>query len=206
MLLAGEFPETTAAALKQLHVSGDWSPFEVGVAPVAEGDATDLYHLVVGKGQNVFVGNGLGGTSLLNANVFLEADHKTLEISRWPEEIRKDPSCLDPYYQRAREMLQPAPYPKDWPRLPKMEMLRQQAEALGYSDKFREVNQTTRFEDGLNSSGVRMKKSTLTGMDCTGLNDSSKSSTLVNYLADAWNWGAEMYDERYNSRSRLTDA
>ena len=40
-----------------------------------------------------------------------------------------------------------------------------------------------------------MKASTLSGMDATGINDGSKSSTLVNYLADAWNWGAEMFCE-----------
>lgn len=40
-----------------------------------------------------------------------------------------------------------------------------------------------------------MKASTLTGMDATGVNDGSKSSTLVNYLSDAWNWGAEMFCE-----------
>ena len=38
-----------------------------------------------------------------------------------------------------------------------------------------------------------MQASALTGMDSTGVNDGSKSSTLVTYLSDAWNWGAEMY-------------
>lgn len=37
---------------------------------------------------------GLGGTSLLNANVFLEADSKTLAMSVWPEELRK-PKALE---------------------------------------------------------------------------------------------------------------
>lgn len=55
------------------------------------------------------------------------------------------------------------------------------------------VEQTTRFENGLNSTGVVMQQSQLTGMDSTGVNDGSKSSTLVNYLSDAWNWGAEMF-------------
>ena len=115
-----------------------------------------------------------------------------MAMSSWPDEIQNDPTCLEPYYKRAREMLEPKPYPDDWPSLPKMETLRKQAEALKLGNKFRKVEQTTRFEDGLNSSGVDMKKSTLTGMDTTGLNDKSKSSTLVNYLSDAWNWGAEM--------------
>ena len=91
-------------------------------------------------------------------------------------------------------MLEPKPYPKDWPRLPKLEMLKKQAGVLNASNKFREVDQTTRFEDGLNAAGVRMKKSTLSGEDATGINDGSKSTTLVTYLADAWNWGAEMCD------------
>ena len=175
-----------------MHISGDWLPNDASPGIIAEGDATGLYHLILGDEQNAFVANGLGGTSLLNANVFLEADHKTMAMSPWPKEIRDDPACLDPYYQRAREMLEPKPYPADWPRLPKMEMLRKQAEALNLADKFRRVDQTTRFEDGLNSCGVEMKKSKLTGMDTTGVNDCSKSSTLMNYLADAWNWGAEM--------------
>ena len=89
-------------------------------------------------------------------------------------------------------MLQPEPYPDDFPELAKLKMLRKQAAALGLESKFRKVDQTTRFKDGLNSSGVHMNKSTLSGMDSTGLNDGSKSSTLVNYIADAWNWGAEM--------------
>jgi hypothetical protein len=38
---------------------------------------------------------GLGGTSLLNANVFLEADHRTLSQDSFPPEIRKNPDCLD---------------------------------------------------------------------------------------------------------------
>lgn len=38
-----------------------------------------------------------------------------------------------------------------------------------------------------------MQASALTGMDSTGVNDGSKSSTLVTYLSDAWNWGAEVY-------------
>jgi hypothetical protein len=40
-----------------------------------------------------------------------------------------------------------------------------------------------------------MRASTLTGMDATGINDGSKSTTLVNYLSDAWNWGAEIFCE-----------
>lgn len=62
-------------------------------------------------------------------------------------------------------------------------------------EKFRRVKQTTRFVNGPNSCGVEMYPSALTGQDCTGLNDGSKNTTLVTYLADAWNWGADMFCE-----------
>lgn len=65
-------------------------------------------------------------------------------------------------------------------------MLERQAKLLGLGDKFTRVPQTTRFVTGPHSTGVGMNASTLTGEDCTGVNDGSKSSTLVNYLSDAW--------------------
>jgi hypothetical protein len=98
-------------------------------------------------------------------------------------------------YQRARNVLQPEPYPLDFPDLPKLQLLQKQAELMNLGDKFYRVPQTTRFVDGPNSTGVEMQASALTGQDATGLNDGSKSTTLVNYLSDAWNWGAEMFCE-----------
>jgi len=31
----------------------------------------------------------------MNANIFLKADRKSLQLSEWPPEIRSDPSILD---------------------------------------------------------------------------------------------------------------
>ncbi|KAI9049250.1 hypothetical protein LZ554_007097 [Drepanopeziza brunnea f. sp. 'monogermtubi'] len=190
----GEYLSGFIDALKNLHVSGEFAPGFLKGAMVEGGDPTGLYHLICGKGQNAFVGNGLGGTSLLNANVFLEADAKTMKMSCWPKELRK-PDSLKEYYDRAADVLEPETYPDDWPELPKLTMLERQAKALGWGEKFRRVPQTTRFKGGPNSTGVEMYPSALTGMDSTGVNDGSKSSTLVNYLSDAWNWGAEMFCE-----------
>jgi choline dehydrogenase-like flavoprotein len=190
----GEYPSGFLDAMKQLHVSGNFAPGFLKGMMVEGGDPTGMYHLICGKGQNAFVGNGLGGTSLLNANVFIEADDKTMEMDCWPEELRK-PGALDPYYKRAAKVLEPEEYPRDWPDLPKLTMLERQADALGWSEDFKRVRQTTRFMGGPNSTGVEMYPSALTGMDSTGVNDGSKSSTLVNYLSDAWNWGAELFCE-----------
>lgn len=92
-------------------------------------------------------------------------------------------------------MLEPQEYPEDWPELPKLKTLEKQAEKLGMHDKFRRVPLTTRFRNGPNSCGVEMAPSALTGQDVTGVNDGSKNTTLVTYLADAWNWGADMFCE-----------
>ncbi|KAM3073444.1 hypothetical protein ACMFMG_004660 [Clarireedia jacksonii] len=190
----GEYPSGMSHALREFHVSGNFAPGFLPGMMVEEGDPTGLYHLICGRGQNAFVANGLGGTSLLNANIFLEADDQTLAMDCWPEELRQEGE-LKPYYKRAADVLQPESYPEDWPKLPKLTLLEKQARILGMHEKFYRPKQTTRFLGGPNSTGVEMYPSALTGMDSTGVNDGSKSSTLVTYLADAWNWGAEMFCE-----------
>jgi len=191
----GEYPSGTGESLEQLHYSGQVCPTFLPKRTVKGGDPTGMYHLIFGNGQNALVGNGLGGTSLINANVFLEADEDTLKLESWPEEIRTNPKSMDKYYQKAAEMLEPTKYPEDWPDLPKLSLLEQQAENLNMKSKFRRVRQTTRFRNGPNHCGVEMSASALTGQDPTGLNDGSKNTTLVTYLADAWNWGAELFCE-----------
>ncbi|KZO92761.1 FAD/NAD(P)-binding domain-containing protein [Calocera viscosa TUFC12733] len=161
------------------------------------GKRNGLYQLHLGKNQNVFVANGLGGTSLLNANVALRADERTLGLDVWPRELREDPKALDKYYQRAEAMLEPVPYPADAPPLPKLELLEQQAALLGpeYSERFYRPPITVTFEERLNAAGVMQQPSTLQGNDTTGVNDGSKNSTLVNYISDAWNHGCEIFCE-----------
>ncbi|KAI0011059.1 glucose-methanol-choline oxidoreductase [Xylariaceae sp. FL0662B] len=191
----GEYPDDTGDSLKQVHYSGEFAPSWLPKKLVKGGDPTGMFHLIFGNGQNAVVCNGLGGTSLMNANVYLEADKDTLQLEAWPEEIRKDPSSLDKYYQKAAAVLEPEPYPEEWPKLPKLDLLKEQACHLNMTESFRRVKQTTRFRNGPNSCGVEMSPSTLTGQDLTGLNDGSKNTTLVTYLADAWNWGADMFCE-----------
>ncbi|KAL7815959.1 FAD/NAD(P)-binding domain-containing protein [Trichoderma aethiopicum] len=189
----GEYPTTTMEAAKQFRLTGDFTPSSFGGVGVDSGNTTGMYHLFFGRDQSALVGNGLGGTSLINSNVFLEADEDVLKMGFWPPEIRNDSTSLDKYYQKVRDMLEPEPYPEEWPALKKMDIFNHQAKVLGLDDKLRRVPLTTRFRSGPNSSGVHMKASTLTGQDTTGVNDGSKTTTLVTYLADAWNWGADMF-------------
>ncbi|KHN98386.1 cholesterol oxidase precursor [Metarhizium album ARSEF 1941] len=184
----GEYPVCLKQVFGELHTTG-----RSMVRPFGRGRPTGMYHVVAGQGQSALVCNGLGGTSLINANVFLEADESTLSMETWPPEIRRDPGCLKEYYQRVRDVLEPTPYPDDWPRLSKVEVFKRQAHMMGLGGRYYKVPQTTRFQPGINSCGVNMLPSTLTGQDTTGVNDGSKTTTLVTYLADAWNWGAEIF-------------
>ncbi|KAJ4358336.1 uncharacterized protein N0V89_002918 [Didymosphaeria variabile] len=92
----GEYPNCLGDAALEFHVSGNAGRDGGRLLDLECGKRTGLYHLVLGEGQNVFVGNGLGGTSLLNANVFLPVDERTLQLSAWPPEIREHPGALDP--------------------------------------------------------------------------------------------------------------
>ncbi|KAK9244239.1 hypothetical protein V1506DRAFT_334979 [Lipomyces tetrasporus] len=182
----GEFPESVSDSLPEVHVSAPDETFETG-------KRNGLYHLYVGDDQNAFVGEGLGGTSLLNANVALRMDDLTERMDVWPPELKAE--GLSRYYDRAEKMLRPTPYPEDWPTLKKLTTLERQANQLGsgYSDRFSRTPITVSFNDGLNAAGVYQHASTLTGNDCTGVNDGSKTTTLVTYIADAWNHGAEIF-------------
>jgi hypothetical protein len=90
-------------------------------------------------------------------------------------------------------MLQPSPYPKNYPKLKKLEHLRHESKLLGKSKNFYRTPLTIYFHDGQNNAGVPMQANRGSGHESTGLNDGSKNSVAVTYLADAWNWGAEIF-------------
>jgi choline dehydrogenase-like flavoprotein len=85
----GQYPHTFKEAMREYGVSGGTSGKTINI-----GKTTGLYHTVKGEGQDVFLGCGLGGTSLINAGVFLEPDERLLKAAEWPKEIREDTEGL----------------------------------------------------------------------------------------------------------------
>lgn len=77
----GEYPNTEAEAAGQ---------FQIDLPEAHTGSRTGLYDLRAHPDMNVFVGCGLGGTSLVNANVAVEADPRVFADPAWPDEIRAD--------------------------------------------------------------------------------------------------------------------
>ncbi|CAG7934649.1 unnamed protein product [Penicillium olsonii] len=190
---SGSFPHTFTQCLGDMNVSGTSANNGFITNWLSPRDPTRLFQLTLGNGQHAFSAHALGGSSLINAGVFLRADRQALEMSPWPSEIRKEPHELDEYYSRAETMLQPSVYPEDFSTLSKSEHFREQSKSMGKTDKFRRAPLTTFFHRSRNNAAVQMEANSLTGHECTGLNDGSKNSVATTYLADAWNWGAEIF-------------
>lgn len=179
----GQYPDSLFAGLRatQLHT------------PTARrGPATALFDFHVGKDISVLVGCGLGGTSLINANVALEPSDSIYSDPRWPAELRH-PGVLRPFMQMAREMLGSNPYPSSWPDLPKLAALRRTAEYLGQEVRLPDLNVT--FVAGPNAAGVNQKACILCGDCSTGCNHGAKNTVLMNYLPTAHAYGAHIFTE-----------
>ena len=93
-MIAGSYPRTLNQCLGQWNTSGAIANHGIISRLLPSGDPTRLFQFVLGDGQHVFMGRGLGGGSLINSGVFLEADRDTLRRGPWPEEIRDNPSVL----------------------------------------------------------------------------------------------------------------
>ncbi|HME44117.1 MAG TPA: GMC family oxidoreductase [Syntrophorhabdales bacterium] len=181
----GEYPDTETEALS--HVQSDLASGHVG-------SRTALYDLRINEEMNVFMGCGLGGTSLVNANVALRPDPRVFEDERWPKALRDDrATLLEDGYHRAEEMLTPLPYPQDFPPLRKQEALEKSAAFL-QANFYRPPIAVT-FRDGVNQVGVDQKACKLCGDCVTGCNYAAKNTLIMNYLPDARNHGAEIYTQ-----------
>ncbi|MCY3681654.1 MAG: GMC family oxidoreductase N-terminal domain-containing protein [Gemmatimonadetes bacterium] len=180
--LPGDFPDEPVEALNE---------FQTNSAMGHTGGRTDLFDFNLNEDINVLVGCGLGGTSLINANVSLKAEDRTFEDPVWPDEIRQD-GLIQQGYERARAMLLPRLYPEDAPKLPKLQALEESAQAMGA--KFARAPINVNFDlDGPNHVGVEQRPCQYCGDCVTGCNYRAKNTTQMNYLPDARNHGAEIF-------------
>jgi cholesterol oxidase len=168
------------------------------------GSRTGLFDFHINEDINVFVGCGLGGTSLVNANVALRAEPRVFDDPRWPVELR-NPKPIDPAvemdhatpleadYQRAEEMLKPNPYPEG-SDLPKLSALEKSAKQMGRKFYRPPINVNFTVE-GPNHVGVEQHKCNDCGDCVSGCNNAAKNTLIMNYLPDAVNHGAEIFTE-----------
>lgn len=192
----GGYPRYQSQLLNEMQVS---------LATTGEhaGPRDGLFDLQINEDVNVLVGCGLGGTSLINANVSLEADPRVFLAEGWPTPLRDGSLNLAPYYQRARAALGATPYPQTSPSLPKLKALEIGAQALGQPISRPPINVS--FTDGPNTFGFEQSACTLCGDCCTGCNYAAKNTTLMNYLPDARAFGADIYTGTTVSHLEKTD-
>ncbi len=159
------------------------------------GSRTGLYDFRINDEVNVFMGCGLGGTSLVNANVSLRADTRIFRDERWPQEVQQDAETVMPWaYERAEEALQPTPYP-DERSVPKLRALELSSKEFPDGRFYRPPINVTFSKGKLNYAGLQQQACTDCGDCVSGCNVGAKNTTLMNYLPDAKRHGAKIYTE-----------
>lgn len=184
----GDYPNTLTGATEEMQVHS---------AGGHKGSSTGLYDLHVYDGISVLVGCGLGGTSLINANVSIKPEERVFDDPRWPAVLREEfdqaDSVLNKSYAMAKKMLGAKALP-DHIQLNKLKGLQQSAEANG--EKFYRTEINVNFDiDGENEVGVQQKPCNLCGDCCSGCNYSAKNTLIMNYLPDAKAHGASIFTE-----------
>ncbi len=152
---------------------------------------TALFDYRVNREIDILLGCGLGGTSLINANVCLKPDARVFEDEVWPEDVRAD-GLLQEGFVRARAMLDPKSTPEQ-PALLKMAMMEKSAAALGA--RLDRPPLHIAFKDGVNAANVLQSACTLCGDCCAGCNVGAKTTVHLSYIADAHQHGAEIFTE-----------
>ena len=180
--LPGDFPE---------RLSGVKAELQISQGKLHAGAKTALFDLRLGDDVHVLAGCGLGGTSLINANVALQPDPRVFDDPAWPDEIRQD-DALQEGFVRAAQMLRPAPYPEDRP-LSKLSALENSARKLGFRST--RPGLTISFEPYENGAGVVQGACTGCGDCVTGCNFGAKNTVNHTYLPDALAHGAEIFVE-----------
>jgi cholesterol oxidase len=180
----GEYPDTEAEALSEIQAE---------LPSGHTGSRTGLYDFYVNPDVNVFVGCGLGGTSLINANIALRPEARVFDDPRWPQPLRDDLGSVEEGYRLAEEMLRPVAYPSQYPALPKLLALERSAVHLGQTCARPPI--AVNFTDGVNHVGVEQHACMLCGDCVTGCNYGAKNTLPFNYLPDARNFGAEIYTQ-----------
>jgi cholesterol oxidase len=150
-------------------------------------------------------GAGVGGGSLIYANVSIDAKPETLDTG-WPAPISA--SELAPYYRRVADMLRPEQLP-DNQLTPRFKLMQEAARATGAADRFRKLDLAVSFDpDGHfpetrpaseaatkgfdNAFGRRQGYCIHAGNCDLGCKAQAKNTLDLNYLAVAEDKGAEI--------------
>jgi cholesterol oxidase len=185
--LPGGFPERLADVLAQ---------FRSGTNPLG------LFDYRAGADLDVLVGNGLGGTSLINANVVIAPDNDAFNRPGWPAAIRNAVASgeLGTHYARVRQTLgvqrisDTQELRKHW--LHRSTTQRRARAGAGAAAQFRALDLAVNLSavnHTQNAHGVWQAPCTHCGDCVIGCRVGAKNTLDVNYLPLARRQGAELY-------------
>ena len=190
----GDYPDNPADAAKdtQVTLSSDGT---------TTGNAQGLYDMRMGSDVNVLLGCGLGGTSLINANVALEPDPRIYDT--WPAVFRDDRELLGPYFR-------PRPRHAGLEALPRGQDPAEARRAGKGGRRHRHALRPARHQRDLRGRLQCRRVWQAACTDCgdcvSGCNYGAKNTVLMNYLPDAAKFGAAIYTgAEVVSLSRLRD-
>ena len=172
----GSFPETIPEVLDKTR---------------RDGNPLGLYELLTYPDISVIKGSGLGGTSLINANVAIVPDPEVFAQFHWPSSITYD--VLRPYYKLAHDTLAATPHP-DAMNLGKVQALDRRAKQL--NARVQALDIAVNFTvNGPNAFHVPQKPCINCGNCVTGCNVGAKNTLYMNYLPMAAQAGAKIFTQ-----------
>jgi cholesterol oxidase len=136
------------------------------------------------SGIAAIVASGVGGGSLIYANIHIKPDPIVFDDSRWPRSITRE--ALEPCYQKVATALKLAPVPPAL-ALPKRDALRSAAAQLGHP--IFDPDQAVSWDA---APGPGREKCQLVGECEFGCNHGAKNTLDFNYLAEAEALGVEL--------------
>jgi len=176
--------------------------FRNGTSPVLKTktppNQLGLYDMVYNRDLNVLVGNALGGTSTINANVAIMPDTETFLSPNWPTALQ-DRNVLLPYYRRAAGELNLQQITEETPKTAAFRNLANTLHRKGDDVAFAPADVTVSYQGrGLNAQsrnrqGVIQRPCTLCADCSSGCNVGAKNTLQMNYLPLAKRFGAEFY-------------
>jgi cholesterol oxidase len=181
----GTFPKTfkEGKAETQIHTEA-----------IRIGNKISLTDVRVNKEINVIQGCGLGGTSLINANVGMEPLPDVFADPVWPEGLRNNLDSLYKGFAAAKHMLKPKPYPANRPMPAKAASMQYAATELGIGKQWSYAPVYVNWEkEGINEFGAVQNPCIACGECCSGCNYEAKNTMVKNYLPVAKSNGAEIF-------------
>lgn len=148
-------------------------------------ESTGLFDLRFLRSAAVVAASGVGGGSLIYANIHIRPEPSVFDDPRWPSEITR--ASLDPYYDRVAHELRVEPVPAD-ERLVKRDVYRAAAERLGF-----EVFDPDQAVSWHAPPGPGRETCQLVAECEFGCQHGAKNTLDVTYLAEAERLGAAVH-------------